>query len=64
MTREAYLAGDLSSAKVRAIVANLNDDTAAAYANWTLGKNLYDVESQYLRDNAIMHKIPLIGNAA
>ena len=39
---------------------NDNDDPSAPYAGWTLGKNLYDVETQYYTDNPILRKIPLI----
>ncbi len=44
----------------QATALDLNDDTSAEYANWTLGKDFYEVETQFRKDNPVLGKIPLV----
>lgn len=44
----------------QATALDLNDDTRAKYAGWTLGKDMYEVETQFREDNPVIGKIPLI----
>lgn len=46
----------------QATALDLNNDTSgsADYAGWTLGKDLYEVETQFREDNPVIGKIPLI----
>ena len=39
---------------------DLNDDPSAPYAGWTLGKDLYSVETQFRTDNPLIGKIPIV----
>ena len=42
---------------------DLNDDPSAAYAGWTLGKDVYSVETRFRIDNPLLGKIPLVALA-
>jgi hypothetical protein len=39
---------------------DLNNDPAAAYNGWTLGTDLYKVETQFRKDNPVLGQIPLV----